>query len=81
MPRLSRPGDLGGFVRGLRPGELTGLRWQDTDLDTSVITVQSLKHRNGKLWEGDTKTRQSRRSFKALPVTITALKSHRARQA
>jgi integrase len=64
------------------PGELTGLRWQDTDFDTSVITVQkSLKHRNGKLWEGDTKTRQSRRSFKALPVTITALKSHRARQA
>jgi integrase len=22
------------------PGELTGLRWQDTDLDTGVITVQ-----------------------------------------
>ena len=71
-----------GLVLGMRPGELTGLRWQDVDLDMGVISVwQSLKHRKGQLWEGDTKTKQSRRRFKALPVTVAALKSHHARQA
>jgi integrase len=71
-----------GLILGLRPGELTGLRWEDIDFDTDVITVgQSLKHNRGVLWQGDTKTRQSRRRFKALPVTLTALKSHRADQA
>jgi Phage integrase family len=66
----------------MRLGELTGLRWQDVDLDTGVISVrQSLKHRNGELWEGDTKTKQSRRRFKIFPVAVTALKLHQARQA
>jgi integrase len=71
-----------GLVLGMRPGELTGLRWQNVDLDTDVISVrQSLKHRNGELWEGDTKTKQSRRRFKIFPVAVTALKLHQARQA
>jgi len=71
-----------GLILGMRPGELTGLRWQDVDFDAGVISVrQSLKHRNGKVWEGDTKTRQSRRSFKIFPVTLAALKLHQARQA
>jgi integrase len=71
-----------GLILGMRPGELTGLRWEDINFDTNVITVgQSLKHNRGALWQGDTKTRQSRRRFKALPVTLTALKSHRAGQA
>ncbi len=71
-----------GLVLGMRPGELTGLRWEHIDFDTDVISVwKSLKHRRGKLWEGDTKTKQSRRRFKALPVAIFALKQHRARQA
>jgi integrase len=70
-----------GLVLGMRPGELTSLRWQDADLDTGVISVRhSLKHRNGELWEGDTKTKQSRR-FKIFPVAVTALKLHQARQA
>jgi integrase len=71
-----------GLILGMRPGELTGMRWEDVDFDTGVISVrQSLKHSRGKLWPGDTKTRRSRRRFKALPVTLSALKSHRARQA
>jgi integrase len=71
-----------GLILGMRPGELAGLRWEDVDFDTGVISVmQSLKHSRGTLWQGDTKTRQSRRRFKALPVTLAALKSHRARQA
>ncbi len=50
-----------GFVLGMRPGELTGLRWEHVDFDTGVITVwESLKHRKGKLWQGDTKTPGSR---------------------
>jgi len=47
-----------------------------------VITVwESLKHRKGKVWQGETKTRQSRRRFNALPIAIEALRAHRARQA
>jgi integrase len=71
-----------GLILGLRPGELTGLRWEHVDFGTGVISIwTSLKHRKGQLWEGDTKTRQSRRRLQALPVTLAALKAHRARQA
>jgi integrase len=71
-----------GLILGMRPGELTGLRWEDVDFNTGVISIgQSLKHNRGKLWAGDTKTRQSRRRLQALPVTLTALKAHHARQA
>lgn len=41
--RLEAPWTL-----GMRPGELTGLRWEDVDFDTGVISVlQSLKHSRG----------------------------------
>jgi integrase len=70
-----------GFVLGMRPGELTGLRWKHIDFDTGVITIwESLKHRKGKLWQGDTKTNGSRRKIKALAIALTALKLHQARQ-
>jgi integrase len=65
----------------MRPGELTGLRWVHVDFDTGVITAwESLKHHRGELWQGDTKTRGSRRKIGALPIALTALKLHRARQ-
>jgi integrase len=71
-----------GFVLGMRPGELTGLRWEHIDFETGVITVgESLKHRKGTLWQGDTKTRQSRRKLLALAIALTALRAHRKRQA
>ena len=71
-----------GLVFGMRPGELTGLRWEHIDFDTGVITVtESLKHRKGTLWQGDTKTAQSRRKLLALAIVLTALRSHHARQA
>jgi len=71
-----------GFVLGMRPGELTGLLWENVNSDTGVITIwESLKHRKGKLWQGDTKTLRSHRKLKALPVTLDALKRHKARQA
>ena len=56
-----------GFVLGMRPGELTGLRWDHVDFDTGVITVwKSLKHRKGEVWQGDTKTPGSHRKIGAL---------------
>ncbi len=71
-----------GFVLGMRPGELTGLLWEHVDFDTGIITIwESLKHRKGKLWQGDTKTQRSRRKLRALPLTLDALKKHKARQA
>jgi len=71
-----------GLILGLRPGELTGLRWDHVDFGTGIISIwTSLKHRKGQLWEGDTKTRQSRRRLQALPITLAALKAHHARQA
>jgi integrase len=71
-----------GLVLGLRPGELTGLRWDHIDFDTGIITIwESLKHHKGELWQGDTKTRGSRRKIGALPIALTALRAHRARQA
>ena len=71
-----------GFVLGMRPGELTGLLWEHIDFDSGIITIwESLKHRKGKLSQGDTKTKRSRRKLKALPITLDALKKHQARQA
>ena len=71
-----------GFTLGMRPGELTGLRWDNINFDTGVITIwESLKHRNGAVWQGDTKTPQSHRKIHALPITLTALKTHHALQA
>ncbi len=71
-----------GLVLGLRPGELTGLRWDNVDLNAGIITVaESLKHRKGTLWQGDTKTARSHRRIKALPIAAAALTGHRKRQA
>jgi len=71
-----------GLVLGMRPGELTGLRWEHIDFETGVITIcESLKHRKGTLWQGGTKTRQSRRKLQALPIAIIVLRAHRKRQA
>jgi integrase len=71
-----------GLVLGMRPGELTGLRWENIDFETGIITIwESLKHRKGQLWQGDTKTLRSRRKLKALPLTLDALNKHQALQA
>ena len=46
-----------GLMLGLRPGELTGLRWTDVDLDSGRLTVEgSLKRERGQLRLGSTKT-------------------------
>ncbi len=67
---------------GLRPGELTGLRWQDTDLNEGLIRVRrSLKRGTGGLAPGDLKTESSKRTL-TMPdpvrLALTALRREQA---
>ncbi len=69
-----------GLMLGLRPGELTGLRWSDVDLSEATLTVSgSLKRERSELRLGETKTRRSRTLDLPSPV-LAALKIHRTRQ-
>ena len=73
-----------GVTRGLRPGEILGLRWADLELDTDPAVMQirqALKHHKGHLSFGPPKTPKSVRSLVIPPVVLTALRPHRARQA
>lgn len=73
-----------GVTRGLRPGELLGLRWADLELNTDPPVMhirQTLKHHKGRLSFGPPKTPQSIRSLVIPTTVLTTLRSHRARQA
>jgi integrase len=63
---------------GLRPGELTGLRWEDADFDKGVIRVRrSLKRGEGGLAPADLKTEESHRTLimpEAVRSALTALR-------
>jgi integrase len=61
---------------GLRPGELRALRWDHVDLDKGVIYVWRSARR-----DGDTKTPRSRRSLILPRRALSALRTHRSRQA
>lgn len=68
------------MMLGLRPGELTGLCWDDVDLDDGTLTVAgSLKSERGHLRLGKTKTKQARTVNLPRPVW-KALKAHEKRQ-
>ena len=72
-----------GLTRGLRPGELLGLRWQDLQLETDPPTVsarKSLKRTGTKLSLGDLKTASSRRDLVLPDSVVVDLRRHRARQ-
>lgn len=70
-----------GLMLGLRPGELTGLRWADVDFDTARVAVEgSLKNERGHLRVGATKTAKSRRPLQMPDPVSEALRSHRKRQ-
>jgi integrase len=67
---------------GLRRGEILGLRWSHVDLATGTITVvQSLEQTKEGLRFKPPKTHRSRRSIAVPPITVEALRSHRAKQA
>jgi integrase len=67
---------------GLRPGETTGLRWCDVDLDGRVVHVrQALKWHDGAPVVGEPKTKRSRRSLAMPALVVDALRTHKARYA
>ena len=70
------------LMLGLRPGEATGLSWEDVDLDAGVIHVRrSLKIHHGRLEVTERlKTSRSRRSLDAPPQLIDRLRHHRSQQ-
>lgn len=75
-----------GLMIGLRPGELSGLRWCDVDLDAGVVHVRQSCRRERdedgreRLVFGEPKTPKSRRSI-ALPSPVrSALQRQRAQQ-
>jgi integrase len=70
------------LTTGLRRGEALGLAWSDVDLDAGRITVrQTLAYVGTKAVLTETKTASSRRLIALPPVTVVALRAHRARQA
>jgi hypothetical protein len=64
------------FTLGMRPGELRTLTWDLVDLDRGIVHVWRSARR-----DGDTKTRKSRRSLQLPKRAVTALQTHKARQA
>lgn len=72
-----------GLASGLRPGELTGLTWDDVNLDAATLTVsKSMKLEGGKLRIGATKKATAPLRTLGLPTwAVASLRAHRARQA
>jgi len=70
------------FYCGLRPGELTGLRWSDVDFEARVLRVRtSLKRGTAGLAPGDLKTESSKRTLSMPPAVRSALTALRKEQA
>ena len=68
-------------LRGLRRGELCGLRWTDIDLDRATLTVERNRTTAGyQIVENDPKTPAGRRAVALDKHTVRVLRAHRARQ-
>ena len=67
---------------GMRRGEVAGLRWSDVDLTTGRVTPRKPRVQvNYKVHVSEPKTAKGKRSLALDPVTVAALREHRARQA
>ncbi len=67
---------------GMRRGEILGLRWADVSLDTAQLSVRrSLQQIGRAILFHEPKTAKSRRTIALPPVTVAALRRHRAKQA
>ncbi|WP_431728058.1 tyrosine-type recombinase/integrase [Verrucosispora sp. TAA-831] len=68
-------------LRGLRRGEMCGLRWTEIDLDRGVLYVERNRTTAGyQVIEGDPKTAAGRRPVALDKRTIHVLRDHRERQ-
>jgi integrase len=68
-------------LRGLRRGEVAGLRWADVDLDVGVAMIEQQRIANGHLVTvGPPKTAASRRLVALDRHTVRLLREHRRRQ-
>ena len=68
-----------GYYLGLRPGEVTGLRWSDVDLDAGTVTVAQMRRRNpdGSLSFCGPKADSGRTLTNAPAEVMAALREHR----
>lgn len=67
--------------RGLRRGEVCGLRWVDVDPDSGTLTIHQTRIQVGRqVLTGPPKTRTSRRAVALDSETVTTLRDHRRRQ-
>lgn len=71
-----------GLVTGMRRGELLGMRWNDVDEQTGIVSVvQQLAVERGNPVMKPLKTEASDRLLAIGPRTLQALREHRVRQA
>lgn len=69
------------IAAGLRQSEVLGLRWQDIDLDRSLLRVaNTLERVDGEYRLAETKTKGSERTVVLPPFAVKALREHRLRQ-
>ena len=67
---------------GMRRGEILGLRWQDLDLTTSMLSVrQSLEQTKARVAFKQPKTVKGRRVIALPQITVEALHEHKKEQA
>ncbi|MFE7871427.1 site-specific integrase [Micromonospora humida] len=65
-------------LRGLRRGELCGLRWSDIDLDRGTLTIERNRTTAGyQIVEGEPKTRAGWRSVALDKRSVQILRAHR----
>jgi integrase len=68
-------------LRGLRGGELVGLRWVDVDLaDATLMVTRTLVELPGVVAESEPKTAAGNRTVTLDPATVQILADHRRRQ-